>query len=335
MRLRHRVVATLAWLALCGLSACAGDGPPANLEPTPGTTPLPGGPAYSQVQQIFNLNCLSGGCHNGGDRAAELDLEAGSSYADLLRVVPENAAARDASWFLVLPFEPDRSFLLHKLTGVSGVLGNQMPRSNNPLSEDDVDVVRRWIVAGAAGPQGPSPTPTETPLPSATPSSTATPVDTATPTQTATPTLTPTGIVPPTATPTATATASPTPLWFATIRDEIFVQSCAVAFCHDSQGSAFSGGLDLTAPVAYAELVEVVSANPAAATAGLLRVRAGDPDASFLLRKVCRAEFGNELCPLPLSQGFGGPMPLVGTPLDAEAVRTIRRWIEAGAPNSD
>lgn len=336
-----RVVLPLvvALFAAVAASGCAGDGPPPVVEPTPvttpDTTPIPGGPPYAQVQQILNLNCLSGGCHNAGDSAAQLVLEAGVSHGHLVNQQPQNAAARDAGWLLVRPFAPDTSYLLRKLTGVSGALGNRMPLGANPLRESDIDLVRRWIVAGAAGPQGPSPTPTRTPLPSATPTQTGTPTQTATPTQSATPSETPTGIVPSTATPTATATATATPQWFSTIRDTTFTKSCAVAFCHDSQGASFSGGLNLSPSVAYAQLVGAASTNAAAAAAGLPRVAPGDPDASFLLRKICRSALGSELCPVPLTPAFGGPMPLVGPVLTEAEVRQIRDWILAGAPNAD
>jgi len=71
-------------------------------------------------------------------------------------------------------------------------------------------------------------------------------------------------------------------------------------------------------------LVGVPAANEAARTAGLLRVAPGDPDHSYLLLKLEGT----------LAAGEGVPMPLVGGPLPASAIDTIRRWIAAGAPET-
>jgi len=62
----------------------------------------------------------------------------------------------------------------------------------------------------------------------------------------------------------------------------------------------------------------------AASAAGLLRVAPGDPDHSYLLLKLEGT----------LAAGEGVPMPLVGGPLPASAIDTIRRWIAAGAPET-
>ncbi len=106
---------------------------------------------------------------------------------------------------------------------------------------------------------------------------------------------------------------------FATIQRAIFDRSCATSSCH---GAARAGGLDLTAGHAFAALVGVPAANPAAATAGLFRVVPGDPDASFLVAKLAGT----------LSADEGTPMPQVGGALPAARLALVRRWIAAGAP---
>jgi hypothetical protein len=67
-------------------------------------------------------------------------------------------------------------------------------------------------------------------------------------------------------------------------------------------------------------LVSVLSANPAAQSAGLLRVNPGNPDASFLVTKLTT----------PL-RGQGSKMPLGKPPLSAAQIQAIRDWITQGA----
>lgn len=107
---------------------------------------------------------------------------------------------------------------------------------------------------------------------------------------------------------------------FAQIERRVFRASCSTASCHGEGGA---GGLVLTGRRAYADLVGVPASNPAAAAAGLLRVVPGDPDRSFLLRKLEGT----------LRPAEGDPMPRVGTQLPADLIELIRRWIAAGAPS--
>src|SRR5262249_47113898 len=103
------------------------------------------------------------------------------------------------------------------------------------------------------------------------------------------------------------------------IQKKIFDPSCATEFCHGA--TAASAGLDLSAGAAIANLVNVPAAAEGAKAANLLRVAPGDPDNSFLMLKIEGHLGPNE----------GVPMPLVGGPLPASDIDTIRRWIAAGA----
>lgn len=143
------------------LVACAGDGPP-----PPGRAPATStnAPSFDAIQSsIFDVNCLSAGCHNPTDHSNNLILAAGQSYAALINVTPFNPAAQAAGLRRVIPGQPERSFLWIKLTGPGPDEGSRMPRNLPPLSDADIDRVRAWIVAGAPGPSQPAPTPTETP----------------------------------------------------------------------------------------------------------------------------------------------------------------------------
>ena len=89
---------------------CAGDGPP-----TTGATST-----FDIIQeQIFNPNCLSGGCHNAQSRAGNMNLSPGASYDEIVGQLADNPAAHADGLLRVEPFDPDNSFLMIKLTDPS------------------------------------------------------------------------------------------------------------------------------------------------------------------------------------------------------------------------
>lgn len=312
-------------LAACALG-CAGNGP--------ATTS--GGTGFAAIQrEIFNQSCVAGSCHNLVAPAGNLALVEGVSYSQLVNVLSNNLAARNAGLVRVAPFQPDASFLLIKVTNPSAPQGALMPQSGSPLSAAQIDLIRNWIAAGAPEFEGVTPTPTASSTATGSATSTATPTDTGTPTQTPTPTITPTGTLHPTATPTATPTptASPTPTATATItstptfnpdatlaniQTQIFDATCADVLCHSSQSQA--GNLILTDGRSYDQLVDVTAANFSAQQAGLLRVKPGDPDNSFLVIKLTNPTLAQ-----------GAPMPSGKAPLSAAQVQLIRDWITQGA----
>lgn len=339
LSLRRSLTALVAAMALA--AGCAGNGPAPMPSPTPGATQTPGsGITINEVQRrIFDVRCLTSGCHNAADRQGGLVLEPGLSWANLVNVESENSAAAQGGLLRVLPLQPDTSFLIIKLEGPGPGQDSRMPQGGPFLSASDVDLVRQWISDGALDTAGPTvtPQPTSTSTTTATPTATAT--TTPTPSATVPPTVTPTGTLPPTASPTLTATPSATAteaiLTLAEIQSTIFTPSCAVRFCHEAADQPFAEEPELVEGASFASLVGVTPENPAAAAAGLLRVRPFDPDTSFLLIKICRPQFGEELCPVPLIPAYGNPMPLVGSPLTAEQVAQIRAWILRGAPANE
>ena len=104
------------------------------------------------------------------------------------------------------------------------------------------------------------------------------------------------------------------------IADQIFQPSCALPSCHSSQTKA--GALVLERAGVYDELVGVPPLSTGARQAGLLRVAPGNPDNSFLIRKL-----EGDLGP-----GEGSAMPQSGPRLSDEQIDQIRAWIAAGAP---
>ncbi len=91
---------------------------------------------YSQhVQPILAASCNSAACHNSADAAFGLDLE---SY--------DGVEAGSDFGSMVVPFESDRShFYLH----LTGDIEPRMPLGRNPLEDQVVRFLRRWIDEGA------------------------------------------------------------------------------------------------------------------------------------------------------------------------------------------
>lgn len=119
--------------------------------PTPNLTPT-----LSSIQrEIFSTTDSSGrtactSCHIPGGPANGTGLfltDAATSFAALVgrgsRLKPGET--------LVIPGDPDNSYLVRKLEGGPNINGLRMPRNNGPfLTEGQMLVLRRWIKEGAA-----------------------------------------------------------------------------------------------------------------------------------------------------------------------------------------
>src|SRR5882724_3670491 len=99
---------------------------------------------------------------------------------------------------------------------------------------------------------------------------------------------------------------------FKSIQDNVFTPICTK--CHIGAGAP--EGLQLDADHSYALLVSVASAEQPA----VLRVAAGDPDSSYIIRK------------LQNTPGISGAqMPFGGPYLPQSTIDVIRQWITNGA----
>lgn len=94
---------------------------------------------------------------------------------------------------------------------------------------------------------------------------------------------------------------------------DIFTPNCTFSGCHG--GSFLSANMSLEADRIASEIIGVASSG-----SNLNRIEPGDPEASFLLKRV-RGD-----------SDVGSQMPLNRTPLTAEQIELIRAWIAAGAP---
>ncbi len=111
---------------------------------------------FDRIQtQIFDQSCAVGGCHDSQTVQAELLLERGASYDNLVGKTPTNADAAAAGWHRVTAIDATHgdaatSYLVQKLEGdLAPGLGKRMPFNKPRLDTTLVDVVRRWVEAGA------------------------------------------------------------------------------------------------------------------------------------------------------------------------------------------
>lgn len=107
--------------------------------------PGPAAPAtLSEIEaEIFVKSCTFSACHKGAAPAGGLGLE-GSTHAKLVDVAAVGTKAT-----LVVPGDPDASYLLEKLTATMPAAGDPMP-PGAPLSSEKIEMIRGWIEAGAA-----------------------------------------------------------------------------------------------------------------------------------------------------------------------------------------
>jgi len=101
---------------------------------------------------------------------------------------------------------------------------------------------------------------------------------------------------------------------FASIQANVFTPICTQ--CHTGAGAP--QGLRLDEGVSYAMLVN----KPSAEVPALMRVKPGDPNASYIIQK------------LQGTAAVGGRMPLNNPPLPQSTIDVIRQWISDGAQSS-
>jgi hypothetical protein len=111
-------------------------------------------PSFSSIQQtIFSASDPSGRlacvqCHSDQGRvaASTLVLLEGRSYQQLVG----RASLGKPGATLVIPGDPDNSYMVKKLERAPDIVGERMPRNNGPfLTEGQMRVIRRWIADGA------------------------------------------------------------------------------------------------------------------------------------------------------------------------------------------
>jgi hypothetical protein len=117
--------------------------------PTATATVNPNATLANIQATIFDTRCAVPSCHDSTSRMGDLVLEPGRSFAQLVGVLPFNANARAAGLLRVEPGNPDDSYLVIKVEGPPLELGFRMPLVGDPLTADEIQLIRDWIAAGA------------------------------------------------------------------------------------------------------------------------------------------------------------------------------------------
>lgn len=116
------------------------------------------------------------------------------------------------------------------------------------------------------------------------------------------------------------ATVGPAAATLTQLQAQVFTPLCSG--CHNGSQPAdgpLPGSQNLTDGHTFSNIVGVASHEQP----GLLRVKAGDPDNSYLIHKIEGA-----------AGITGSQMPLGGPPLSQATIDQIRSWISSGAPNN-
>jgi hypothetical protein len=132
-------------LCLLFVAACApGSGANLNESGRPADTgPAPVNEAtLANIQaQIFTPICTA--CHIGAAAPQGLRLDEANAFNDLV-----NVPSRETGLLRVNPFNPDQSYLVHKVEGTQAV-GAQMPLGGPYLTDEQKGWIRDWIADGA------------------------------------------------------------------------------------------------------------------------------------------------------------------------------------------
>ena len=150
---RHRrvVLAALALAAGAASLGCPGNGVglDANGNPIGSASSCTDSICFERdVQPILTANCALSGCHAGTTPQQGESLVDGLAYQNIVNVASHEVPGMKR----VLPFQPDSSYMVHKIQGVQasvGGSGGQMPLGLTPLTAQQIAIIRAWITAGA------------------------------------------------------------------------------------------------------------------------------------------------------------------------------------------
>lgn len=137
------LILVVAFGASCDESLSKLAGPTPNLAPT-----------FASIQrEIFETTDSAGRtacvtCHTnvGRNPSGGFNLANAVAYDQIVNV-PSN---RKAGAFRIIPGDPNNSYLVQKIEGRPGILGNRMPNNGPPyLTDGQIFILKRWIAIGA------------------------------------------------------------------------------------------------------------------------------------------------------------------------------------------
>ncbi len=91
------------------------------------------------IKPLFEDRCTF--CHGDSDQEGRLRLDAKA-------IVMQGGISGPA----VVPGKPEKSLIYKRVAGIGD--GDQMPLDDDPLTEEEIDLIRRWIEQGAKWPDG-------------------------------------------------------------------------------------------------------------------------------------------------------------------------------------
>jgi hypothetical protein len=99
---------------------------------------------------VFEKSCAFSGCHGTTNPQAGLVLVGDDAYQQLVGRPASTSSAKFAGKKLVVPGAPETSFLMDKIEGKLGPgEGAAMPYLRPALRPEQVEAIRKWILAGA------------------------------------------------------------------------------------------------------------------------------------------------------------------------------------------
>ncbi|MEQ8766802.1 MAG: hypothetical protein RL885_23010 [Planctomycetota bacterium] len=99
------------------------------------------------VQPLLTARCGFSGCHGPPFPSQGLDLSDGATHGETVNM-PSTQAPLD----LIEPFDPEASYLIHKVRGTQrdvGGTGGRMPSIGPRLTAEEINRIERWILLGA------------------------------------------------------------------------------------------------------------------------------------------------------------------------------------------
>ncbi len=103
------------------------------------------GSTFSSILQgVLVPRCATAACHSGNPPTAFPRLDADAAYAAIVGVSSAQSGAP-----LVAPGAPENSYLLSKLRGDAGIVGQPMPIGDSALDAADIAAIEAWIANGA------------------------------------------------------------------------------------------------------------------------------------------------------------------------------------------
>ncbi len=94
-----------------------------------------------KVSKLFKKHCSVAGCHRGAYPKKKLNLEDDKFEAATINVTSQQVD----SLKLVDTSHPEKSYLLLKVKGGKGMMGDVMPEEAPPLKQEEIELLENWI----------------------------------------------------------------------------------------------------------------------------------------------------------------------------------------------